>query len=150
MSTTTPLSPAANEIVSSRFLPYPRARVFEAFSDPLQLTCWFGPNGFTSTFETFDFKPGGEWVFMFHGPNGANYPNRSIFADIVPLERIVYDHVVPPHFRMSMTLEDVTGGTQLVWCMAFETVALCETLKEICVPANQENFDRLEAHLAAS
>jgi uncharacterized protein YndB with AHSA1/START domain len=130
-------TPAANELVSSRFFPHSRQRVFEAFSDPNQLTRWFGPNGFTSTFETFDFRPGGEWVFVFHGPNGANYPNRSIFADIVPWERIVYAHVVPPHFRMTMTLAEEEGGTHLHWRMAFETTQLCETLKGICIPANE-------------
>ena len=143
-------TPAANELVSSRFFPHSRQRVFEAFSDPQQLTLWFGPNGFTSTFETFDFRPGGKWVFVFHGPNGANHPNRSIFADIVPWERIVYDHVVPPHFRMTMTLAEEEDGTHLHWRMAFETTQLYETLKSICIPANEENFDRLAAHLAAA
>lgn len=141
--------PADNEIVSSRVFSHSRHRVFEAFSDPLQLTIWFGPNGFTSTFEKFDFRIGGEWVFMFHGPNGTDYPNRNLFADIVPLERIVFDHVVPPHFRMTMTLAEESGGTRLTWRMAFETVKLCETLKGICIPANEENFDRLAVHLSS-
>ncbi|MCB1277830.1 SRPBCC family protein [Prosthecobacter sp.] len=141
--------PAANEILSSRVFPFSRERVFEAFSDPQQLTLWFGPNGFTSTFETFEFNPGGEWKFVFHGPNGANYPNHITFADIVPLERIVYDHVAP-HFRMTMTFVDENGGTRLTWRMAFATTALSEQLKPVCVPANQENFDRLAAHLTSN
>ena len=29
-------------------------------------------------------------------------------------------------------------------------VALCEALKGICVPSNEENFDRLESHLSHS
>ncbi len=143
-------SPADNEILSSRVLRHARQRVFNAFSDPRQLTRWFGPNGFTSTFETFDFRPGGEWVFVFHGPNGTDYPNRSIFVEVVPFERIVYDHVVPPHFRATMTLDEDEGGTRFTWLMTFATAQLCETLKGICVPANEENFDRLEAHLAGA
>lgn len=142
-------TPAENEILSSRFFAHSRQRVFEAFSDPRQLTTWFGPNGFTSTFEKFDFIPGGEWIFVFHGPNGTDYPNHVIFADIVPLERIVYDHALP-HFRMTMTFTDAKDGTRLAWRMAFESVQHCEALKNVCVPANEENFDRLEAHLAMS
>ncbi|HBJ84270.1 MAG TPA: polyketide cyclase [Verrucomicrobiales bacterium] len=142
--------PTANELVSFRFFPHSRQRVFEAFSDPRQLTCWFGPNGFTSTFKQFDFRPGGAWIFTFHGPNGTDYPNESTFIEIVPNERIVYDHVVPPHFRMAMTLAEEAGGTRLTWRMAFETAQLCETLKGICIPANEENFDRLAAHLGSS
>lgn len=138
---------ADNELLASRIIPHSRHRVFEAFSDPAQLTKWFGPNGFTSTFETFDFKPGGEWVFVLHGPNGTDYPNRSVFVEIVPNEKVVYDHVVPPHFRMTMDFEDADGGTRLTWRMAFETVQLRETLQAICIPSNEENFDRLTAHL---
>ncbi|HCN79244.1 MAG TPA: polyketide cyclase [Verrucomicrobiales bacterium] len=143
------MNPAAdNEILSSRVFPHSRQRVFAAFSDPKQLTLWFGPKGFTSTFETFDLRIGGEWKFIFHGPNGANYPNHTVFADIVPLERIVYDHV-QPHFRMTMTFADENGSTRLTWRMTFETVQLSETLKGICAPSNEENFDRLAAHLAS-
>lgn len=140
--------PAENEILSSRYLAHPRQRVFEAFSDPQQLTIWFGPKGFTSTFETFDFTPGGEWRFLFHGPNGTDYPNYIRFAEIALLERIVYDHVMP-HFRMTMTFTDENEGTRVTWCMAFESIQHCEALRSVCVPANEENFDRLEAHLSA-
>lgn len=142
------MTAAANEIVSSRVFAFPRERLFTAFSDPEQLTLWFGPNGFTSTFEQFDFHPGGEWIFTFHGPNGADYPNHNTFVEIVENERIVYDHVSPPHFRMTMTLEADGGVTRLTWRMAFATEQLCETLKPICIPANEENFDHLAAHLA--
>lgn len=142
--------PAGNELLASRVFHHSCQRVFEAFSDPTQLTQWFGPNGFSSTFETFEFRPGGEWVFVFHGPDGTDYPNRSVFAEIVPAERITYDHVVPPHFHMTMTFEEADGGTRLTWRMTFETVELCEALKAICIPANEENFDRLESHLSAT
>jgi uncharacterized protein YndB with AHSA1/START domain len=36
-----------------------------------------GPKDFTHTFEQFEFKPGGRWVLVMHGPNGANYPNEG-------------------------------------------------------------------------
>ena len=140
-------SAAENEIVSTRRFDAPRSRVFTAFADPAQLTRWFGPDGFTSTFTKFDFRPGGEWTFTFHGPNGTDYPNLSKFAEIIENERIVYDHDLPPHFRMTMTLADDAGGTQLTWRMAFADAPLCEALKPVCVPANEQNFDRLAAHL---
>jgi uncharacterized protein YndB with AHSA1/START domain len=43
---------------------------------------WWGPEGFANTFAQFEFKPGGRWVFVMHGPNGANYPNESVFREI--------------------------------------------------------------------
>jgi len=109
----------------------------------------FGCNGFTSTFKQFDFKSGGEWTYTFHGPNGIDYSNYCVFIEIVPDESIVYDHLSLLNFRMTMTFTDEGGGTRFVWRMAFATVAHCGQLSHICVPANEENFDRLEAHLAA-
>lgn len=148
MSTPSPAAP--NEIVSTRRFDAPRERVFAAFADPMQLTRWFGPDGFTSTFTKFDFRPGGEWIFTFHGPNGTDHPNHSTFAEIIVNERVVYDHIVPPHFRMTMTLTDDGGGTRLIWRMAFANERLCEMLKPVCVPANEQNFNRLAAHLTQS
>ena len=137
------------EIISSRLFACSRERLFAAFSDPQQLTVWFGPKGFTSTFKRFNFQVGGEWAFTFHGPTGTDYANRCTFIEIVPNERIVYDHLSLPNFRMTMMFADEDGGTRLVWCMAFATAVLCGQLSPICVPANEESFDRLEAHLAA-
>ena len=59
-------------------------KVFAAFEQPDRLAQWWGPSGFTNTFEQFEFKPGGRWVFVMHGPNGANYPNESVFREIQP------------------------------------------------------------------
>ena len=52
--------------------------------------------------------------------------------------------------ELEALLAEEDGGTRLTWRMAFETVQLCETLKGICVPANEENFDRLAAHLTSN
>ena len=51
---------------------------------------------------------------------------------------------------MTATLEDLGGKTKLTWHMLFESAAVCEKLKQICVPANEQNFDRLEAELAGA
>ena len=47
----------------------------DAFSDPVRLARWWGPAGFTNTFTICEFKPGGQWSFTMHGPDGTNYPN---------------------------------------------------------------------------
>src|SRR5688572_7680085 len=77
--------------------------VFTAFEQPDQLAQWWGPSGFTNTFELFEFKPGGRWVFVMHAPNGANYANESFFREIVPDSKIVIEHVVKPWFRLTVT-----------------------------------------------
>jgi uncharacterized protein YndB with AHSA1/START domain len=128
-------------------------KVFAAFEEPEQLAQWWGPNGFTNTFEQFEFKPGGRWVFVMHGPNGANYPNESVFREIVPHTRIVIEHVVKPWFTLTVTLTargDETHGeqTHLTWVQEFESPEVAAKMRPIVAAANEQNLDRLEALLA--
>jgi uncharacterized protein YndB with AHSA1/START domain len=123
----------------------PRAKLFEAFRDPDQLRHWWGTDGFTNTFETFDFRPGGEWKFVMHGPDGTGYHNRSVFDEIVDGERIVFTHRKPLHpFVMTMTYADRDGGTELTWVMRHPTAAEGEAMRAFVPAADEQNFDRLE------
>jgi uncharacterized protein YndB with AHSA1/START domain len=70
----------------------PRELVFSAFTDPEHLSQWWGPNGFTTTTHAFEFRPGGVWRFVMHGPDGPDYQNRITYDEFVPPERIVYRH----------------------------------------------------------
>ncbi|MBM4119179.1 hypothetical protein FJ251_15870, partial [bacterium] len=57
----TPQVPSA-AFRTERVLTATPSRVFAAFAQAEQLAQWWGPSGFTNTFATFDFKPGGRWV----------------------------------------------------------------------------------------
>lgn len=140
---------AEREIVSSRIIDAPREKVFEAFRNPDILARWWGPEGFTNSFQTFDLQPGGTWEFVMHGPDGTHYPNKSAFVEITAPERVVFDHVVPPIFRMTVTFEkaEQADKTRFGFRMLFESAEVCKQLKGLCVPANEQNFDRLEAVL---
>jgi uncharacterized protein YndB with AHSA1/START domain len=78
------------EIVVMRVFDAPRKMVFDAWADPRQLVQWFGPEGFTTTIETFDFHEGGEWAMVMHGPDGTNYPSSILFTEITVPEVIAY------------------------------------------------------------
>jgi len=136
------------EIVTTRILDYPRARVFRAWTDPDHLVHWWGPQGFTNTFQEFDPRPGGAWRFVMHGPNGVDFPNQSVFVEIVPPERLVFDHVSGPAFRVIATFAEEAGRTRVTFRMVFATVAECDKVKGFAPEANEQNFDRLEAQLA--
>lgn len=146
---TTPQT-ADREIESSRIVNASPETVFEAFRNPDLLARWWGPAGFANTFHTFDFRPGGTWDFVMHGPDGTDYPNKSVFVEIAAPERVVFDHVVPPLFRMTVTIEPTgqAGKTRFAFRMRFESAERCQQLKAVCLPANEQNFDRLEAVLA--
>lgn len=85
-------STADREIVISRTFTAPRELVWEAMTKPEHVVNWWGPRGFSSTIECMDFRVGGTWKLVMHGPDGANYPNEHIFQEIVKLERIVLVH----------------------------------------------------------
>src|SRR5207248_8216256 len=78
------------EIVFTRVFDAPRSMVWEAWTDPKQLVLWWGPRGFTTTIDEMDVRPGGVWKLVMHGPDGTDYPNKSIFTDVVPYERLRY------------------------------------------------------------
>jgi uncharacterized protein YndB with AHSA1/START domain len=136
------------EIVTTRLLDWPRERVFRTWTDPAHLARWWGPKGFTNTFHEFDLRPGGLWRFVMHGPNGADYQNKSVFAEIVPPERIVFDHISGPKFRATAIFAEEADKTKLTFRQLFETAAECDKVKGFAVEANEENLDRLEAQLA--
>lgn len=131
------------EIVSQRVFDYPRAKVFEAWKTPEYLQSWWGPKGFTNTFIEFNFSEGGRWKFVMHGPNGANYENECTFIKIEEPSFIVMNHVVAPLFQVQAGFEELGPQTKLSFKMIFLSADLCEQLRPICIPSNEENFDRL-------
>jgi uncharacterized protein YndB with AHSA1/START domain len=136
------------EIVSTRVIDAPRERVFRAWTDPVHLARWWGPKGFTNTFEVFDLRPGGEWRFVMHGPDGVDYRNESVFVEIVEPERVVFRHETGPIFQMTISFVEEAGKTRITFQQLFDTAAACEKVKVYAVDANEENFDRLEVELA--
>jgi uncharacterized protein YndB with AHSA1/START domain len=139
---------ADREIVSTRAFPVPRAHLYEAFRDPDHLKHWWGPKGFTNSIEVFDLRPGGEWRLTMHGPNGADYPNAKTFTEVMPEERVVFQHHGPMHrFIMSLFFADDPAGSRLTWRMLFESAEHTAQIRGFVTAANEENFDRLTAYL---
>ena len=136
------------EFVTTRVFDAPRELVFKAWTDPNHLSQWWGPKGFTNTFQEFDMRPGGHWRFVMHGPDGVDYKNHSVFVEVVHPERIVFDHISGPKFQVTATFTEQAGKTKLTFRMLFETAAECERVKVFAAEANEQNFDRLEAELA--
>jgi uncharacterized protein YndB with AHSA1/START domain len=135
---------------SHRVLPYRPQSVFEAFARPELLARWWGPDGFTNTFEVFEFRPGGSWKFVMHAPDGSNHPNESVFLELHDPSRLVIQHVSQPHFVLTITLAPHEDGTAITWAQEFEDGAVAARIKHIVEPANEQNLDRLMAVLAGA
>jgi uncharacterized protein YndB with AHSA1/START domain len=146
------LSRASSEpsavVSAERVFGAPAHRVFAAFERPDQLAQWWGPKGFTNRFERFEFWPGGRWVFVMQGPNGANYANGSVFREIETNSRIVIEHLVKPWYRLTVMLTARDEQTHLAWEQEFETPEVAAKMRRLSEPANEQNLDRLEALLA--
>lgn len=133
---------------SHRVLPYRPQSVFQAFARPELLARWWGPNGFTNTFEVFEFRPGGHWKFVMHGPDGSNHPNESVFLELHDPSKLVIQHVSPPRFVLTVTLAAREDGTAITWTQEFEDSAVAVRIRHIVEPANEQNLDRLRSVLA--
>jgi uncharacterized protein YndB with AHSA1/START domain len=115
-------------IIATRMLDAPRELVWTAWTDPKHLAQWWGPDGFSTTTSAFDFRPGGVWRFVMHGPDGRDYQNRITFDEIVKPERIAYHHgggedVEPVQFTTTVTFEDLGGKTRLTLHAVFPSAA---------------------------
>jgi len=117
--------------------------VFAAIEDPVRFARWWGPDGFTNTFHTFDFRQGGAWLFTMHGPDGTDYPNQSEFLEIVPVVLVRIKHINLPHFELSISLESSAKGTLVSWVGVFEDDAFAENARQFLETANEQNLDRL-------
>lgn len=135
---------------TSRTLPFSLSVIYAAFATPELLSQWWGPEGFTNTFEVFEFKAGGQWRFVMHGPDGKRYPNESVFAQLEPDSKIVIEHVCAPLFTLTVKLNPAPNGTDLSWEQVFADVATAQAVKHIVEPANEQNLDRLTRVLARS
>lgn len=138
------------EIVNSRLLEATPAQVFQAMARPERLARWWGPRGFTSSFHAFDFRPGGDWRFTLHGPDGTDHPNHNRFAEIREPERVVIEHLGQPHhFFVTLTLAaEGPRHTRTEFRMRFDTAEERERVASFVIPANEQNLDRLQAELA--
>ena len=137
-------STADREFVHSRLIDAPQEKVFKVFADPSHLARWWGPNGFTSTFNTFDLRPGGVWRLVMHGPAGMNYLNESVFREVVAPERIVLEHLGDVHhFFLTITFVAEGDKTRVGWRQVFDTAEHKERIAKMVVEANEQNLSRL-------
>jgi uncharacterized protein YndB with AHSA1/START domain len=113
-----PADSKARELSISRVFDAPRDLVWKAWTTPRLVAQWWGPTGFTTTIEEMGVRPGGTWRHVMHGPDGTDYPNEIVFAEVVKPERLVYDHVQPP-FHVVVTLNEKGSKTELAMRMLF-------------------------------
>jgi uncharacterized protein YndB with AHSA1/START domain len=139
------------ELRLSRVLDAPVELVWEVWTQPDHIAQWWGPNGFTNSIDRMEMKPGGEWHLVMHGPDGTDYINRSVFREVVPMKRIVYEHLTGPKFTATIEFEAQGEKTYLTWHMLFQTVEeFIHTVKTYGADEGlKQNAEKLNRYLAA-
>lgn len=133
----------ARTMRTARALPFTPEQVYGAFASPELLASWWGPDGFTNTFESFSFEVDGRWTFVMHGPDGASYPNENVFKVLEPGKTVVIRHDCAPYFTLTVRLAPAEGGTHLTWEQVFDDATFAANVRHIVVPANEQNLDRM-------
>ena len=136
-------------IISSRVFNYPVEQVYEAFSNPMHLKNWWGPNGFSNTIHEFDLQTGGKWLLTMHAADGTNYENESVFDIVQPNQLVSWKRISKPLFDMELGFYRIdANSTKFSFHMFFHSEDECQKMKSFIVEKNEENFDRLEKVLS--
>jgi uncharacterized protein YndB with AHSA1/START domain len=143
------------EIVLTRILDASREQVWQAITNAKHVANWWGPQGFSTTIEEMDVRPGGVWKQIMHGPDGADCPGKSIFTEVVKPERLSFTHAggkkgePGAHFESTWTFEPQGEKTKLTLRMVFDSAAArdlnVKTYKSI--EGGNQTLDRLTSYL---
>jgi uncharacterized protein YndB with AHSA1/START domain len=129
----TPMSD--RELVLTRIIDAPRAKVFRAWTDPELLKQWFAPAPYTTPVAELDVRPGGANLVVMRSPDGNDLPNRGIYLEVVENERLVFTDAytkawepsAKPFMTVILTFEDVGGKTRYTARVRHWTTADRET-----------------------
>jgi uncharacterized protein YndB with AHSA1/START domain len=123
------------ELVLTRLIDAPREKLFKAWTDPDLLKRWFAPLPWTTPHAELDVRPGGANLIVMRGPDGKEFPNRGVYLEIVPNERLVVTDAYTnawapsekPFMTAILTFEDEDGKTRYTARVRHWTVADRET-----------------------
>lgn len=137
------------EMRMTRTFKAPIDLMWEVWTNPEHIVNWWGPNGFTNTIHKMEFEEGGEWKLTMHGPDGTDFANKSIFKEIIPFKKIVFEHF-NPHFITTVLFEAKGEETEIDWSLLFDTAEMRETIIKAhkADEGQKQNLDKLEQYLS--
>jgi len=122
---------ADRELVLTRLINAPREKVYRCWTEPELMKQWFAPLPYTTPHVEVDVRPGGANVIIMCGPDGNDLPNRGIYLEVVPNERLVFTDAYvkawepsdKPFMTVILTFEDESGKTRYTARVRHWTVA---------------------------
>jgi uncharacterized protein YndB with AHSA1/START domain len=142
------------QIITERLLNAPRELVWKVLTEPEHIKHFWGPDGFTNTIRQMDVKPGGQWLFTMHGPDGTDYPNRIIYRTVTPPSYMSWDHDGgedhPESLRFFGELELFSEGskTRIQLRLTVSSIGQRDDVAKYAVDGGIQNLERLAAYVA--
>lgn len=123
------------ELVLTRLIDAPPAKVYRAWTEPELLKQWFAPLPFTTPVAEVDVRAGGASLIVMRDPQGNEYPNRGVYLEVLPNRKLVftdaYTHAwqpsAKPFMTVILTFEDEGGKTRYTARVLHWTAADRET-----------------------
>lgn len=111
---------AQRELVLTRVIDVPRAKLYRAWTDPEQLVKWFAPAPWTTSKAQLDVRAGGSSLVVMRSPEGQEFPNRGVYLEVVKNEKLVFTDAFvdawqpseKPFMVATLTFEEHEGGTR--------------------------------------
>lgn len=108
------------DLVLTREFDAPPEKVFRAWTEPDLLKQWFAPLPWTTPLVELDVRPGGANLIVMRGPDGTEFPNRGVYLEVVPNQRLVFTNAYTsawepsdkPFMTVIIGLEDIGGRTR--------------------------------------
>ncbi len=99
----------------------PRAEIFDAWTKPEHVTCWWDAAGEPLTTCEIDLRPGGAFKFVSKGQPDMAF--AGTYSEIVPPERLVFEALGSTG---RVLLQDIANGTRMTVEIDCESAELLE------------------------
>lgn len=106
------------ELVLIRETDVPAAKLYAGWTQPELVVQWFTPKPWSTVSSEMDLRPGGRSHTTMRSPEGQDFPNKGVFLEVVPNEKIVFTDAYfenwepnpNPFFTGIVTFETLPNG----------------------------------------
>ncbi|MGD0719490.1 MAG: SRPBCC family protein [Roseiarcus sp.] len=131
--------PGDRDLLLTRLIDAPREKLYRAWTEPDLLKQWFAPLPYTTPVAELDVRPGGASYIVMRGPDGVDLPNRGVYLEVVPGERLVFTNAYvrawepseKPFMTAIVTFADEGGRTRYTALVRHWTLADRQTHEQM-------------------
>jgi uncharacterized protein YndB with AHSA1/START domain len=106
------------ELVLCRIIDAPREKVYRCWTDAKLMPQWFAPKPWETPKVEIDVRAGGSNLIVMRGPDGQEFPNRGVYLEVTPNEKLVFtdsftsawEPSEKPFMTATLTFEDAGDG----------------------------------------